>query len=134
MVFRVKKLVVFGNLFLLIFLLFLTTWTIIMYSRFEESFLPNLMFIAITLLIGWIFLSSLRSKVLFLKDGIEVHSPPILFKASYNEIENLLEDKDLPGRFFIVTKGGKRVPISPLWFENVSKIHSLLRENIANNK
>lgn len=134
MIFRVKKIVIFGNLFLLIFLLSLTIWTISVYGKFEGSLFPNLMFITVTLFISWIFISSLRSKVLLLKDRVEVHTPPILFNASYDEIESLLEDKDLPGRFFIVAKSGKKVPISPLWFENTSQILSLLRENITRSK
>jgi hypothetical protein len=128
MILRVRRLVIFGYLLLFISTSLVTLAAVIALEISHNSLLPSSILILITSVTGFMFFSSIRSGIFILGDRIEVHVLPFLFKAFYNEIDRVVEDNELTGRYFVVTKGGKRIPISSLWFDNTPQIVALIRK------
>ena len=129
MIFRTKKLVCGLYLFLFITLLALTVSLIIRFGESEGSFFPNATFVLVTLLIGCGFLISIFSKITFFSNHIEINVIFVVYKIKYTEIQDIVKD-DFPGRYFILTKDGKKASLSLTWFQNSSQILPLLYEKM----
>lgn len=129
MTFRTRKLIC--GIYLSMFLAFsvLTIFLIVRFGESEGSFFPSSTFVFVTLLMGYAFLISIFSKITFFSTYIEINIVLLVHKITYTEIQNISKD-DFPGRYFILTKDGKKAFLSLTWFQNSAQILPLLHEKM----